>query len=359
VARGPEPTADAVPTSPPRGVDRVGTGWTETYMGGSVGAERALFARIVPQVRRIQEIVARKQGADPRRAFHNKGVAVAVRLDMGAVPPDGPATDFLRPGATYEGFGRFSRSQSFRRPDDERDQRGFALRIQTDVGPQDFLFSNTPASFARDPVQFLKVATIFAESARPVAAVRVVLAHGPREGIRVLLSLLRAPDRRLTFTSQPYWTRGAFQFGDVAARLLVRPTTAPRQVDANDDPDALTSDLRVELRQRPMSFELCAQLFVDERSTPIEDSSRVWPESVAVPVVLGTVVVVQQDLDSVEARDLAGRVEASEAFSPSITPGLRPLGRLNRIRDDAYRASAVRRGATTGPSRVPDIGHIL
>ena len=74
---------------------------------------------------------------------------------------------FLQPGATYPGFGRFSRSQSFRRRDRDLDQRGFAFRLETPDGPQDLLLSNTPNSFARDPVQFLTVAAIFAENSPP------------------------------------------------------------------------------------------------------------------------------------------------------------------------------------------------
>jgi hypothetical protein len=314
-------------------------------MGGSPEAERTLLDRILPQVDRIQELVAQKQCAHPRRAFHNKGVAVELRFEVSRDLPGHLQVGFLRPGATYPGFGRFSRSQSFHRPDNERDQRGFAFRVQTGDGPQDFLLSNTAVSFARDPVQFLKVALIFAESLRPIAALRLLPALGPLEGVRVALNLLRSPDRRITFTSQRYWSRTAFEFGDAAARLFVRPLAEPRRVGKSEDPDILTSDLKVELRERPMTFELCAQLFVDEERTPIEDASREWFESVAVPVVLGRVVVEQQDLDSAAALELARRVEASEAFSPRVTPALRPLGRVNRARGDAYGRSAARRGA--------------
>ena len=249
-----------------------GTGWTETYMGGSLEAERALFAQILPQVDRIQDLVARKQQADPRRAFHNKGVAVALRIEVSNDVPEAMQVGFLRPGATYEGFGRFSRSQSFRGSDGELDQRGFACRLVTDAGLQDLLFSNKPASFATDPVQFMKVTTIFAESSKVIAPLRVILALGIREGIRVVANLVRAPDRKTTFTSQRYWSRTAFQFGDVAARLFVRPTSGPVRVEGSDGPDFLSSDLKADLRERSRSFDLCAQLFVDERRTPIEDS---------------------------------------------------------------------------------------
>ena len=141
-------------------------------MSGNVEAERALFAEIMPRVERIQDAVAAKQRSTVKRAFHNKGTVVSIRFDVAPALPEVLRVGFLRPGASYPGFGRFSRSQSFHRRDGDRDQRGFAFRLETDDGAQDVLLSNTPASFARDLVQFLTVTTLFAEHALPIAAVR-------------------------------------------------------------------------------------------------------------------------------------------------------------------------------------------
>ena len=326
----------------------VGTGWAEIYMGGSVEAERALFAEIMPRVERIQDAVAANQRSTVKRAFHNKGTVVSIRFDVAPALPEVLRVGFLRPGASYPGFGRFSRSQSFHRRDGDRDQRGFAFRLETDDGAQDVLLSNTPASFARDPVQFLTVTTLFAEHALPIAAIRVLPAVGLREGIRILRDLLGAPDRTVAFTAQRYWSRTAFQVGDAAARLFARPTTDVRRVETKDDPDFLTTDLAEELRSRSRSFELCAQLFVDEARTPIENSSKVWDEGIAPPVVIGTITIPSQDLASPDALELATRVETLEAFSPIVTSSLRPLGRMNRARIRGIRPERGSPGRPTG-----------
>jgi len=312
-------------------------------MGGSPEAERALFDGILPRVERIQDIVAARQRAAVRRTFHNKGLGFRIRFDVDPSLPQALRVGFLQPGASYTGFGRFSRSQSFRGRDGDRDQRGFAFRIETGEGPQDILLSNTPASFARDPVQFMTVATLFAESPLLLAALRVFPAVGLREGFRILRDLLGAPDRSLAFTAQRYWSRTPFEIGQTAARLFVRPMAAARRVAAKDDPDFLTTDLVAELREGSRSFELCAQLFVDEARTPIEDSSRAWDERVAPPIVIGTVVLPQQDLDAPAARELASRVEKA-SFSPKVSR-FRPLGRMNRARVPAYDRSAEHRRA--------------
>jgi hypothetical protein len=326
-----------------------GTGWTEEYMGGSAEAERALFDEALSGIERIQETVARKQVVGIRRAFHNKGLPITMRFAVANDLPDHLRVGFLEPGASYPGFGRFSRSQSFRRRDADLDQRGFAFRIDTPLGPQDFLLSNTPVSFARDPVVFMTVASIFV-GPLPLAPFRLAAALGIVDAVRVLANVLRPPDRTVAFTSQGYWSRTPFAFGDAAARLLVRPDAhAGRRVSNRRDPDFLTTDLVAELGRRAASFELCAQLFVDERQTPIEDSSHAWSEDVAPPIVLGRVILPVQDLAGSEARALADRVERSEAFSPWTTPCLRPLGRTNRARLEAYLRSATHRGALDLP----------
>jgi len=326
----------------------IGTGWHEAFMGGSREAERALLDRVLPKVERIQDTVAGRQSADVRRAFHNKGRPLAVEFTVADDVPGPFRLTYLQPGSTYPGFGRFSRSQSFHQKDGDLDQRGFAFRIETEAGPQDILLSNTPVSFARDPVEFMTAASIFVESPKLLAAARVIRALGLREGLRVLGNLMRPPDRAVAFTGQPYWSRTPFAFGSTgaAARLVARPIGALRRVATGDDPDALSTDLIATLVAGPRAFELYALPFVDDARTPIEDTSRDWPESVTTPVLLGRVTLLQQDLVGTEARALAARVEAVEAFSPWTTPGLRPLGRSNRARRLAYDRSASHRGAT-------------
>jgi hypothetical protein len=335
------------------GTPGLGTGWSEAFMGGSPEAERALFAGAFPQVGAIQEFVAQKQHAAVRRAFHNKGVAFRVEFEVSSALPDTLRVGFLVPGATYGGFGRFSRSQSFHGTDQELDQRGFAFRLETPDGPQDFLFSNTPSSFAPNPVMFLQVATIFMKNAKPIAALKLLRAVGIREGIRVLRNLLSAPDRSMALTSLRFWSRTPFAFGSVASRLMVRPTSEPRRIEATKDPDALSADLAADLHEHSRSFELCALLFIDDKATPIEDSSSTWPAAENAPVVIGRVTLPQQDLDGAEGRALAERVERAEAFSPWNTPCLRPLGRTNRARREAYHESAAHRGAPVAPGAQP------
>jgi hypothetical protein len=316
-------------------------------MGGSVEAERALFIKAFGAVEHIQDHVAESQRRPVHRAFHNKGAALRALFEVSADLPATLQVGFLKPGAQYEGFARFSRSQSFAMKDGDLDQRGFAFRLQTGDGPQDILLSNTPISFAEDPIVFLRVATLFVESPQLLAAARLMFAVGPLKGFRILGNLLGAPDRAVAFTSQRYWSRTPFQFGDVAARMFVRPLSEVRRVASRDDPDFLSTDLAQDLHEQSRSFELCAQLFVDEANTPIENSNHLWSETVAPPIVLGVVTLPQQDLSSPDNVTLADEVEHSVSLNPWNTPCLRPLGRTNRARLAAYNRSAAHRGGPT------------
>jgi hypothetical protein len=327
----------------------LGTGWQERFMGGSPEAEAALLREVLADIERIQDIVAGRQAAAVHRAFHNKGQALEIEFTVSPDVPPELQLAYLRPGTTYRGFARFSRSQSFHAKDGDLDQRGFAFRIETPAGPQDVLLSNTPVSFARDPIQFLTVARMFVESRKPIAAVRVILAIGLSEGIRVLRNLLGAPDRTVAFTSQPYWSRTPFAFGSSAARLVARPLGPARRVEDRSGDDYLSTDLAAELAAGPRSFELQAIPFLDDARTPIENASHEWPESLATPIPLGRVTLLQQNLASPAAVELEERVERQEAFNPWNTPGLLPLGRTNRSRRVAYGRSARHRGAGMSP----------
>ncbi len=64
--------------------------------------------------------------------------------------------------------------------------------------------------------------------------------------------------------------------------------------------------------------------------------------------MIGTITIPSQDLASPDALELATRVETLEAFSPIVTSSLRPLGRMNRARIEAYARSADHRGGRSG-----------
>ncbi len=246
-------------------------------------------------------------------------------------------------------MGRFSRSQSLFAADSSLDQRGFAFRLQTADGPQDFLLSNTPVSYAEDPVTFLKGGLVFASSSKLTVPLKLFWNFGFRKGLRILKDVLGSPDRAISFTSQRFWTRVAFQIGPAAASFTVVPVPDQRVMVTDNRPDYLTHHLAEELRAGERRFVLNAQLFVSEDKTPIENTNREWNTADAPLIPMGEVILVQQDLGSEDGVALARRVEQSEAFNPWNTKHLRPLGAMNRARKDGYDRSVRARGGSPMP----------
>jgi hypothetical protein len=101
-------------------------------------------------------------------------------------------------------------------------------------------------------------------------------------------------------------------------------------------------DLQRRLENGPLVFHVELQRFVDEETTPIEDSSNEWSEEESPFVRVAQLVIPRQDLGAKSQEAVDAQVDALN-FSPwnHITDDfLRPLGGMNRGRRLAYRASA-------------------
>jgi len=320
-----------------------GTGWRESYLGGSLEQEEKLFAQeVFPRIAVIQSAVAARQSASVRRALHNRGDPVRVVFEAADDLPPHLQVGFLEPGATYAGFGRFSRSSSLNQHDTELDERGFAFRIITADGPQDFVLANTPTFFTPDPVTFVRVSEVLAKNALLTVPFKLMLALGPQKAFAIALrSLFRTPKRDISFTSQPYWSQTPFQLGSAAVKIAVVPDPKEQVRAVAKGPHFLTEQLKKDLSQGPRKFKAYVQLFVAEEKTPIENASQEWREQDAPLVCIGSLTVTHQDFDAAKA----DTIENSEAFNPWNTAHLRPLGSLNRARKQAYYLSAKARGA--------------
>jgi len=323
---------------------RLGLGWSERYLGGSAQAEAALLEEEMVLVKKIQQTVAQKQDSKMRRGFHNKGDVLKVELQIAEDVPECLQTDFIKPGERYYGMGRFSRSQSKFGRDKDLDQRGFAFRVETPNGLQDFLFSNTPISFAEDPITFLRAGLIIASNARPVVPIKLIRMYGLRKGLRIVRDILGSPDRDLSFTCQRYWTRTPFQINDSAISFTVVPEPEGEVRIDSSRPDGLTDLLREDLLKGAHVFKLAAQFFVSEEKTPIENTNQEWREVDTPLVPFATVTLPQQDLENPSDTESKETLELEMAFNPWTTPCIQPLGAMNRSRREAYKRSAQHRG---------------
>jgi len=327
--------------------------WSEEYEGGSAEAERLLFAKLARDIMAVQlKIQRRAKTASVQRSFHAKAVFAAKDAELRFVEdlPEDLRAGFAQPDRSYPAIVRLSNADGQRQADFKPDLRGIALRV--DVGDSvthDLLATNFPVSHARNARQFVAFAKATAGGpiSRLFGLIGLSIAFGPFEAARMVGNVVRARRQKVTSLAlETYWSRGAIRWGEtLAVRYLIRPASgaAPAPDPTGQDPDFLSTELTRRLEDGEVHFEVCIQRFVDEKSTPIEDTAVEWTERASPPVVVAVLTVRKPGAGTAEAIADARSVDEL-AFNPwNTTDAFRPLGNLNRARKAVYDASSAHR----------------
>ena len=330
--------------------------WAEAMAGGSPEAERMEFDRLARDVMRVQLKNAKTASAHgvPHpvdRTVHAKPTLATERAELAFLDlPEDLRAGFAQPGRVYPAVVRFSNAAGTGQPDTKADLRGAAVRVQ--VSPEeshDLLATNFPVSHARNARQFVEflTATSGGRPAQALGMLQLIWLYGLRETWRMLKNVLTG--RRRTVSSvatERYWSRGAYRWGPaLAVRFLLRPApdTVPAPAPPKDDPNYLSAEAARRLAQGDVRFELCLQRYVDEESTPIEDTAVEWTERVSPPEPVAVLTIARGDLSTADALAQA-QIIAGMAFNPwNTTDEFRPLGNLNRARKAVYDASSAHR----------------
>lgn len=348
--------------------------WEEKYMGGSKEVEEQLFQELGERIKRIQkrvmEISARGSqvaGAplQLQRGFHAKGTGVRARFRIADEIRNHKdlQTSLFRPGAEYDARVRFSNARSEICPDSKLDQRGVAIRVMLAEGGdsqadnegniQDFLMTNTPVSFAPDPIRFMEVGELLLEHSQepPLQmliklSVRLMWKYGFRDAGRIMIKL-SPPIWYQTWQTTQFWSRTPFKFNDYAVKFKLQPCEQRgRRVlslfKGSSEPDYLKKRLEERLQQGDVRFDFQVQRFVDKEQTPIEDASKKWKTDFQ---TIAHLIIPKQRVEETLNLQIHRM-----AFDPWHTQDHRPLGSMNRARKIVYRASADERlrDSTTG-----------
>jgi catalase len=307
----------------------------------------------------------RNPSATLKRGFHAKGAGLRAKFQVRSDIQEHLQVGFFRPGAMYEALVRFSNARGEVLSDLSKDQRGIAIRLKTREGEnlsptdtsniQDFLMTNTPISFARNPVQFIEVGEILLGGIGKVIP-RLVKKYGFKEARRILSVFLAPVISFMPLQMNTYWSRTSYKFGEYAIRFLTRPSTGAKISSTREQlagvlrsvmqggpqkDHYLREKLREALKEGEVGFDFCVQLFVDEKRTPIEDAYIEWKETDSSPIAIATLIIPSQDPDAQLEQDMEHM-----AFNPWNTHEFTPLGLINLARKNVYEASAVHRGAS-------------
>lgn len=330
--------------------------WIETYEGGSAEAEHLVFKALADDIMHAQLKARRAAGGAALvvavdRAFHAKPLLTVdtAELHFRRDLPDDLAAGFARADAKYPVTVRISNAANRPGPDNARDMRGIALRINVSAEEQhDLLATNYHVSHARNARQFVRfaVATAGGTFSRLVGLAGLMFSEGPSETIRMLRNVSAGRRQIKSVALETYWSRGAMRWGPrLAVRFLLRPASPATLAgpDLRADPEGLSKEAAARLAAGPIQFDLCVQRFVDARATPIEDTAIPWTPETSPIEMLATLIIPQQNVNAPEAREKF-RVINALAFNPwNTTDEFRPLGNLNRARKGVYDASAAHR----------------
>jgi Animal haem peroxidase/Catalase len=329
--------------------------WQETMAGGSAQAERAEFQQLAQDIMRMQLTNAKTASAHgvPHgvdRTFHAKSTLATDQAELRFLDLPGDLSHgFAQPGRAYPVIVRFSNAEGTAQSDAAPDLRGAALRVR--VSPEeshDLLMTNFPVSYARNARQFVAfaVAMTGGRLAQGLGVLRLIWQFGVRETVRMLRNVISGRRTVPSVATEKYWSRGAIRWGPtLAVRYLLRPApgTARAPRPPRDDPNFLSAEAARRLARGDIRFELCVQRYVDEDSTPIEDTAVAWSERVSPPEPVAMLTVARGDLSTPEALAQAQLIDAT-AFNPwNTTDEFRPLGNLNRARKAVYDASSAQR----------------
>lgn len=278
------------------------------------------------------------------RALHRKGHAtLAASLEvLGGLPAHAAHGVFAKP-ATYDALIRLSNGSAFVQKDKEPDIRGFALKVRglpesdsalgARTTEQDFVMINREVFGFATAEPFFGI--VLAGARGPLALVgHLIKTHGLFKGLAEVKRLLGSFSRKFSgFLTADFFTAAPIQCGPYAMRLRLVPRV---KNDAHRPAAALIDDVRADLKNAPLVFDLEAQFFVDEATTPIEDGTVDWPASEAPFVKVAVLTIPSQQLDDATgtSRSQAGE---SAKFDPwNALAAHRPLGHIMRARKAAY-----------------------
>ena len=310
------------------------------------------------------------------RSVHAKGHAIARGRFVVAegLPPELAQGLFAAPGE-YEAVFRISTNPGDILDDAISVPRGMALKVLGVEGErlpgsegeatQDFVMANAPAFAAKDAKAFLGNLKLLAKTTDKAEGVKKLFSAA-LQGIEAGLEKLGTESGLLkTLGGAPqvhplgatYFSQTPYRYGDHVAKFQLRPVSpdltalADERIDVKGRRDAIREDTGAALARHGGVWELRVQLCIDAEAMPIEDATVVWDEE-ASP---------WRTVARLEIDPQPGWGEAHEALDEALSfrpwHGLaahRPLGNINRARNETYRFSAdTRRRANGCPLHEP------
>ncbi|WP_342152039.1 catalase family protein [Methylorubrum sp. SB2] len=313
------------------------------------------------------------------RSVHAKahGILEGTLTVEAGLPPELAQGMFATPGE-HKVYMRISTNAGDILPDAISLPRGLALKVLDVPGErlpgaegttQNFIMVNAKVFQAPTADKFLGSLKLLAKTTDRAEGLKVAASTVLRGVNKVLTAVgIESPTigglggaPNVDPLGETYYSVTPFRYGDYIAKFSVAPV-APAltaltgtEIDASGRPDAIRETVQSEMKGIDGVWEFRVQLCRDLERQPVEDPTVEWDEQEAPFVKVATIRVRAQDSWD------AARVDAvDEHMRFGVWTGLaahRPLGNINRARNEPYRHSAEFRERFNGcPIHEPGSG---
>lgn len=287
----------------------------------------------------------------PLRIFHAKsiGLVKAKFIVPDNLDPHLRVGFFASPGE-YPAYIRFTSSKTRILPDNKPAVRGIAIKVRNvlgtpwedaDPGVQDFVLSNNRTFSPGSGGYTLSAVTILLGNWLEKAG--GILHIFPRY-FKGSLLFLKGNIQTPNVLEENYYSGTPYSFGEnKAVKYYLRPLKTITSVIPDQPKDdflrmQLAKDLAEDAKE-PVAFDLYVQFQEDQHTEPIEDTTIIWKTPFQ---KVATINVPKQHIYGSEHLKL----EKEMTFSPgNAIMEHAPLGSINRVRVDSYKAMASDRNA--------------
>jgi catalase len=327
----------------------------------SVEQPQANESAVFEELSRTMQHITRTMAGHYRHAYrpvHAKSHGVLVGTLNVHSNLAGPLAQglFANPGS-YPVILRFSTNPGDLLADSVSSPRGLAIKILNVPGEmvpshagkttQDLVCVNAKAFGAPDPAGFLAQIKLLDKTLEYPEGVKQAVSTVAR-GTNTILRAIGIHSGSLDNIGHPFThilgetfcTIAPIRYGDYVAKLAVVPSSGnlkeltDKHIDAGHGFNPLEDLIKDFFRTETASWQIQAQLALDNETTPIEDASKQWPEDKSPYQAVATITVSPQESYS-NARQIF--VDEQLSFSPwHALAAHQPLGGIMRSRRVAY-----------------------
>jgi hypothetical protein len=313
----------------------------------------AIEQQAIAQIVQLSQDLLNKSTDPVQRQQHPKSHGcVKAEFTVEDVP------EYLRFGVfkephSYHAWIRFSNGSSSIQSDTKGDVRGMAIKLlgvpgekllddEKDAETQDFILISHPVLFlqdAQDTLAFSKA--LLAIKKIPIAILKplsFVLLYGLFHKKQVeILKAIR--NKKVTNPLlERYWSTTPYKLGSHAIKYAAIPRdlqSAGDEKTTSKSDNFLREAIVQQLSQKDVYFDFAVQVQIDVEQMPIEDTTVEWSEKESPFIKVATIRIPQQQFDSESRRTF----DENLSFNPwHALSEHRPLGGVNRVREEVYQA---------------------